>query len=88
MEMGVITQSLTLAVHHRDKTDLGTEMFGVGGNEAQRLGCCLEQDGVDDLLVLEGYRCNLGGQREYHVEIRRRQKVAAHTSSQSLAAAP
>lgn len=50
--------------------------LGVGGNEAQRLGGCPKQDGVDDRLVLEGYGCNLGGQREDHVEIRHRQKVA------------
>lgn len=72
----MITQGLTPAVQHRDETDSGTEMFGVGGNEAQRLGGCPKQDGVDDRLVLEGYGCNLGGQREDHVEIRHRQKVA------------
>jgi len=54
MEVGMITQGLSPAVQHCNETDPGTEMFGVGGNEAQRLGGCPEQDGVDDLLVLEG----------------------------------
>lgn len=72
----MITQGLTPAVQHRDETDPGTEMFGVGGNDAQRLGGCPEQDVVDDFLVLEGYGCDLGWQREDHVEIRHRQKVA------------
>jgi hypothetical protein len=33
----MITQGLTPAVQHCNETDPGTEMFGVGGNDAQRL---------------------------------------------------
>lgn len=40
------------------------------------IGGFLEKDGVDDRLVLEGNRCDLGGQREHHVEIGHRQKFA------------
>ncbi len=55
------TQGLTPAVQDRDEANPGAEMPGIGGG--------LEQDAVDDRLVLEGYRRDLGGQCEYHVEI-------------------
>ena len=50
-------------------------MPGIGGDDAQRLGGGLEQDAVDDGLILEGYRCDLGRQCEDHVEIGDRQQV-------------
>jgi hypothetical protein len=51
-------------VQHCDETDLGAEMSGIGGDRAQRLGCRLEQDGVNDRLVVEGDRRELGRQRD------------------------
>ena len=47
----------------------GAEMPGIGGDDAHRLGGGLKQDAVDNRLVLEGYRHDLGGQCKYHVEI-------------------
>ena len=76
MEMGMVAEGLAPAVQHRDEADPGAEMLGIGGDDAQRLGGCPEQDAVDDLLVLEGYGRNLGRQREDHVEIGHRQQVA------------
>lgn len=84
----MITHGLTPAMQHGSETDPGSEMFGIGGYDAQRLGGCPEQDCVDDLLVLEGYGCNLGGQCEDYLEIRHRQKVTARASSHSRATAP
>jgi hypothetical protein len=72
----MIVQVLAPAVQHRDEADLGPQMFGIGGDHAQRLGRCLEQDGVDRRFVLEGDRGDVGRRREYRVEIETRQKLA------------
>jgi Integrase core domain len=45
-KVGMIVQVLAPAVQHRDEADLGPQMFGIGGDHAQRLGRCLEQDGA------------------------------------------
>ena len=71
----MIVQVLTPGVQHRDQADLGAEMFGIGGDRAQRLGRGLEQDRVDHRLVLEGDRGDLRRQREDDVEIGNRQQL-------------
>jgi len=75
MDVRMVMQVLAPGVKDRQEADLGAEMLWLGRDQAQRLGCRLEQDGVDDSLVLE---CDLGdrrGQREDDMEIRRRQKL-------------
>ena len=54
VHMGMMVQVLAPGVQHGDQADLGAEMLGIGGDDAQRLGRRLEQDAVDDRLVLEG----------------------------------
>ena len=38
MQMRMMAQSLAPGVQHRQKADLGAEVFGVSGDRAQRLG--------------------------------------------------
>ena len=52
MHMRVVQQILAPRVEHTQKTDLRSEMFGVGGNLQQRGGAGAEQEIVDDPLVL------------------------------------
>ena len=75
MQVGMIGEGLAPAVQHRDEADLGAKMPGIGGDHAQRLGRCLEQDGVDYRLVLEGDRGDLGRQGEHDVEVADRQEI-------------
>jgi hypothetical protein len=75
MDMGVVMQILSPGVQDGDEADLGAEVLWIGGDRAQCLACCPEQDGVDRLLVLErdlGYR---RWQSEDDVEIRCRQQL-------------
>jgi hypothetical protein len=58
--MRVVVQRLTPGVQHGDCTDFGTEVTWIGGDVAQRVSGGAEQDGVDDVLVLER---DLGCQR-------------------------
>ena len=53
-------QILTPAVQHREKADLGAQMFGIGGDGAQRLGGGPEQDRVD-VACSAGPGGDLGG---------------------------
>ena len=71
----MVMQVLSPSMKDRNDADLGAKMLGVGGDGAQRLGRCLEQDGVDRGLVLE---CDLGDghrKREDEMEIRYRQQL-------------
>jgi hypothetical protein len=51
-------------VQDAQKTDLGSEMLGVGGDFEQRLGAGLEQEPEENLLVLPDQR----DQRMRHAE--------------------
>ena len=70
----MVVQVLAPAVQHRDQADLGAQMFGIGGDRAQRLGRGPEQDRVDHRLVLEGDRRDRRRQREDDMEIGNRQE--------------
>ena len=73
--MRMMLQVLAPGVQHGDQPDLGAEMLGIGGDDAQRLGRRLEQDAVDDGLVLEG---DLGDRRRHgedDVEVGHRQQL-------------
>ena len=73
--MRVMQQGLAPGVQHGDNAELGAEMAGVGGDDAQCLGRRPEQNGVDQRLVLEGDLGDRGRQGEDDVEIRRRQQL-------------
>ena len=68
-------QVLSPGVEHGHQPDLGAEVLGIGGDDAQRLGRRLEQDGVDHGFVLEG---DLGDRRRHgedDMEVRHRQQI-------------
>ena len=71
----MVTEGLAPTVQHRDHADLGTEMFRVRSDDAQRLGCSPEQDAIGAPLVLEADRRNLWRQRKDNVEIGHRQQI-------------
>ncbi len=72
----MVMQVLAPGVKDRNEADLGAQVLRVGRDHAQRLGRCLEQDGVDGGLVLEGDRRDRRGQREDDMEIGRRQELS------------
>jgi hypothetical protein len=48
----VVGQRRAPGVQHQGDTDAGTEVLGVGGDRAQRLGGEIEQQAIDELLVV------------------------------------
>ena len=67
--MRVVQQILSPGVQHAQETDLRAQMLWIGGDDAQRLRRCPEQDVVDDGLVLERDDLDLLGHREHNVEV-------------------
>ena len=57
-------------MQHGEETDLGAQVLRVGGDGAQRLRGCPEQDVVDHGLVLERDGGELLRYDEHHVEVR------------------
>ena len=53
MDMRMVMEILTPSMEHRDDAELGTQVLGIGGDGAQRLGRRTAQDGVHHGLVLE-----------------------------------
>jgi hypothetical protein len=53
MNVRMVQQVLSPAVQHAEETDLCAQMRRIGGDGAQRLRRCPEQDIVDHGLVLE-----------------------------------
>ena len=85
--MRMMVQVLPPGVEHGNQPERGAEMLGVGG-EAQRLGCRLEQDAVDDGLVLEG---DLGDRRRHgedNVEVGHGSSSVRRSASHSARASP
>ena len=74
MDVRMMVQVLAPDMEHGEEADLGAEMLGIGGDDAQRLGCGPQQDGIDRLLVLEGDLGDRRGQREHDMEVRHRQQ--------------
>jgi hypothetical protein len=68
MNVGMVMQVLSPSAQHGEEADLGAEMFGIGRNDAQRLGCGPEQDVIDHGLVLEGDLGDRGRHGEDDVE--------------------
>ena len=54
--MRMMRQGLAPGVENRDHAGLGAEMLGIGADDADGLGCRLEQDVIDDRLVLKSDR--------------------------------
>ena len=64
MEVGMMEQVLAPAVKYGEESDLGAEMFGIGGDGAQGLRRGSEENAVDYFLVL----VSDGGNRFRHGE--------------------
>ena len=62
-------QILSPSVQHGEKADLGSKMLGICGDGGQRLGCCSEQNAVDEIFVLESDGRDLFGEREDDMKI-------------------
>jgi hypothetical protein len=77
MQMRVRHQILPPGMEHGEETDLGAQMFGIGGDGLQRLGRGAEENAVDRRLVLMGDGGNLFGQRQNDVKILRGEKFGA-----------
>jgi hypothetical protein len=75
VDVRVVRERRTPGVQHQGGADLRTQVPGIGGNGAQRLGCHLEQQAVDDSLVPVRDLADGRGQREDHVEVVHRQQV-------------
>ena len=60
MQMRMMEQILTPSVKDGKKSDLGAEMFWIGGEGLQRLGCGAEENAINGPLVLQG---NVGYKR-------------------------
>ena len=69
MHMRVMLQSLTPGMQQGDKTDLGTQVLGSGGDFAQSLGGGVKQNVVNHGLILIRDDCDLLGQREHNMEV-------------------
>ena len=59
--MGMMIEVLTPGVQHGGETDLGSEMFGIGGDRRERSRGGLEQKSIDRRLVLVGDCADFGG---------------------------
>jgi hypothetical protein len=71
----MVRQRLPPSMQDHGRADLRTQVLVVGGDRSQRLGCRLEQDGVDHRLIVIGDGRNRSRQREYDVEIGDRQQI-------------
>ncbi len=69
MNMRMVEQVLPPGVEYGEESDFGTQVLGIGGDGAQRLGCGTEKDAVEDPFVVEGDGGDLFGQRENNMEI-------------------
>jgi len=66
---------LTPCMKHGGEADLGAQVPGIGRDLLEGLRRRLEEDGVDDLLVLEGDLGDLLGEGEDDVEVLHRQEI-------------
>jgi hypothetical protein len=75
VDMGMMMQVLSPGVQDGHQPDLGAQMPGIGGDDAQRIGGGREQDAVDDGLIVES---DLGDRRRHSeddMEVRYRQQL-------------
>jgi hypothetical protein len=69
MEMRVMQQGGSPGMKYGEEANLGTQMFGVGGNGAQGFGRGLEEDVINHLLGPVSDRGNLVRHREDDVVV-------------------
>ena len=70
-------QLLVPGMEHAEEADVGTEMFRIPGDFAQRFSTGPEQQIVDDLLILQGQRGEPTRKREDNMDVARRQEFPA-----------
>ena len=75
MQMRMMPQRLAPGMQHCQEADLGAEVFRIGSNRAQRLGCGGKENVVDDSLILQCQRSQLLRQRKHDMEVLHRQEV-------------
>ena len=69
MDMRMVEQILPPGVEDGEKSDFRTQVLGIGGDDAHRLGCGTEKDAVDDLFVVKSDGGYLIGQRKDNMKI-------------------
>ncbi len=69
VHMRMVSQGRAPGVQHQGGADPGTQVLGVGGDRAQRLGGDVEQQSINDLLVGIGDGADGRRQGEHHVVI-------------------
>jgi len=69
MQMRMEKQVLSPTVKYGEKTDLGTQMLGIGSDGRQGLGSGSEEYAVDEILVLVSDGSNLFGKGEDNMKI-------------------
>ena len=84
----MVIEVLTPGMQHGGEADLSSKMYGVGGDRRERSRGGLEQKSIGRRLVLIGDCADLGGQREYDVEIGRGQQVRLSRRQPSLRRPP
>ncbi len=75
VDVRMMGQRRAPCVKHRGDADPGAEVPGVGGNREHCIGRGLEQQVIDQRLVVEGDRGDLGRQGEHDVEVADREEV-------------
>jgi hypothetical protein len=69
MDVRMRLKLLPPGMKHTQKTNLGSEMLGIGGNLHQSRSAGVEQEVVDDLLILQGQTRQLMRNREDNVHV-------------------
>ena len=75
MQVGMKHQVLSPTMEHGKEADLGAEMFGIGRDGGQGLGCGSEQDAVDDIFVLVSHDGDRFGESENDMKIGSRENL-------------
>ena len=75
VHMGMMDEGLAPGVEDGEEPEASAEMAGVGGDLLKRSGCGAQQQGVDDLGVLERERRQALRDREHHVGVAHRQHL-------------
>ena len=86
--MGMMIEVLPPCVQYGGEADLGSEVFGVGGDRQEGSRGGPEQKSIDHRLVLIGDCADFGGQREHDVVIGDRQEFGLSHRQPSLRRSP
>jgi len=69
MNVRMMGERLSPGMKNGEESDLAAEVLGIGGDDLERCGNGIEQDGIDDRLVVEGDLGDVGRHREHDVEV-------------------